>query len=85
MQTLWVGRQSQSAGMGGGTANRISVIDVGDVELSPVNPFVQAAARGAGAVDPLLGPYANLLDLYVDHRSGMGLELFPTTKAVDAP
>ena len=82
MQTLWAQRQSQSAGMSGGTVNRISVIDVGDVELSPVNPFVQAASRGPGAADPLLGPYTNVLDVYVDHRSGMGLEIFPTTSAV---
>jgi hypothetical protein len=85
MQTLWSQRQLQSAGMSGGTVNRISVIDVGDVEVSPVNPFVQAASRGPGAADPLLGPYANVLDVYVDHRSGMGLELFPTTSAVEAP
>jgi hypothetical protein len=86
MQTLWAQRQSQSAGMSGGTVNRISVIDVGDVELSPVNPFVQAASRGPGAADPLLGPYANVLDVYVDHRSGMGLEIFQTTRAVvEAP
>jgi hypothetical protein len=82
MQTLWGQRQMQSAGMSGGTINRISVIDVGDVELSPVNPFVQAASRGPGAADPLLGPYAQVLDVYVDHRSGMGLEIFPTTSAV---
>src|SRR5262245_27836206 len=85
MQTLWAGRQSQSAGMSGGTVNRISVIDVGDVELGPVNPFVEAASRGPGAADPLLGPYANVLDIYVDHRSGMGLEIFPTTSALNAP
>jgi hypothetical protein len=84
MQTLWAQRQAQSAGMSGGTVNRISVIDVGDVELSPVNPFVQAASRGPGAADPLLGPYANVLDVYVDHRSGLGLEILPTTSAVDA-
>jgi hypothetical protein len=82
MQVLWNSRQSQSAGMGGGTANRISVIDVGDVELSPGNPFVQSASRGPGAADPLLGPYAHVLDVFVDHRSGMGLEIFPTTSAV---
>jgi hypothetical protein len=86
MQTLWAQRQIQSAGMSGGTVNRISVIDVGDVELSPVNPFVQAASRGPGAADPLLGPYASVLDVFVDHRSGMGLEIFPTTSAVvEAP
>ena len=60
MQVLWNGRQSQSAGMGGGTVNRISVIDVGDVELSQVSPFVEGTLKGAGAIsDPLLGPYAH--------------------------
>jgi hypothetical protein len=83
MQTLWMGRQSQAAGMGVGGINRVSVIDVGDVEVGRANPFVESALRGAGAVaDPLLGPYANLLDLYTDHRTGMGLDIFPTTTAV---
>ena len=69
--------------MGVGGVNRVSVIDVGDVEVGRANPFVESTLRGAGAVaDPLLGPYANLLDLYTDHRSGMGLDIFPTTTAV---
>jgi hypothetical protein len=34
------------------------------------------------AVDPLLGPYAALLDLYIDHRSLIGGALRPVTEPV---
>jgi len=42
--------------------------------------------KAAGAIsDPLLGPYAAMLDLYSDPRSSMGLATFPTTTAVEPP
>lgn len=80
VQVMWNARQSQGSGLGGGTVSRIAVNDVGDVEISPGNTFVAAATRGPGAADPILGPFAALLDDYVDLRNAMGAESFPTTK-----
>jgi hypothetical protein len=83
MQTLWEGRGG-SAGGGGltGTVSEISVIDVGSVQMSAGNAFVNATMKGVGTTDPLLGPYLNMLDLYVDHRSLIGHALLPVTEPV---
>lgn len=86
MQTLWAGRGG-AAGSGGlsGTIESINVVDVGTVQLSQGNAFVQSANKGAGAADPLLGPYVSLLDLYVDHRNLLGWQGQPTTTPVEPP
>jgi hypothetical protein len=80
LQVQWSSRQSQTAGLGAGGLRRISAIDVGDVELGGNSAFVEGAMKGAGAVsDPLLGPFANLLDPYVDWRSLIGGAYASTT------
>jgi hypothetical protein len=84
VQVLWQSRQSQQAGLGSGNATRISAIDVGDVELSDANAFVLGAIKGAGATDPLLGPFASQLDTYIDWRSMLGGPL-PSTDALPPP
>lgn len=65
-----------------GTINTINVVDVGSVELGQGNPFVQSTLKGVRVEDPLLGPYANMLDIYIDHRSRIGSALFPVTEPV---
>lgn len=85
LSTLWSSRQSQSAGVGGGTISGINVMDVGSIEVDAGNAFVSAANRGAGAVDPMLGPYTALLETYVDWRAAIGSPLFPTTIDLSVP
>lgn len=87
MQTQWAARQAQAAGApAGGTISGINVIDVGSIEVTAgANSFVQAASKGAGAADPLLGPYLSMLDLYVDHRSLLGLATVPVTTPAPTP
>jgi len=81
---LWAARSQQQGGIGGGGISRINAVDVGDVEFSAANQFVDAAQRGTEAVnDPLLGPFATLLDPYVDWRSMIG-GVYPTTVPLDA-
>lgn len=84
MTMQWPARQNQAAGGVAGTPKLISVADVGQVDLEAGNLFIEsAAAKGtsAGGGDPLLGPYASLLDLYVDHRSRIGWAMQPVTSA----
>lgn len=86
IQPLWKAKQT-GGGAGGlaGAITGITVADVGQVELAEANLFVSSAARAAGgAGDPLLGPYANMLDLYIDHRVRIGNEGQPTTELVAA-
>lgn len=78
----WSTRQSAIAGGVAGTPTKLDIIDVGSVDLDPANLFVDSAA--AGGSDPLLGPYASMLDLYVDHRSLIGWALAPVTTPVAA-
>jgi hypothetical protein len=78
----WAARQSQQAGTGAGPGvTRISVQDVGEVDYANPNYFVDASTkRGSqGGVDPLLGPYAMVLDSYVDWRSMLGAAVYPST------
>jgi hypothetical protein len=81
---LWNSRQGQSSGTGGGTITGINAIDVGSIEIAPGNAFVNATLKGAGTNDPLLGPYVNMLDHYVDERVRIGHALMPTTRPAGA-
>lgn len=78
----WQAKQAGGAG-GAGTVNSINVVDVGTVELGQGTSFVQSTLKGVRVEDPLLGPYANMLDLYIDHRVRIGNAGQPTTTPVD--
>ena len=65
-----------------GSITGITVADVGSIEVSDANAFVSAASKAGGANDPLLGPYVNMLNIYIDHRSRIGWEGMPTTEAL---
>ena len=83
----WQARAAQSNGtaVGGFLPTRISAIDVGEVDLSlSPNVLVEQSAKRAGSVDPLLGPYATLLDEFVDYRSIMAATAQPTSAALPA-
>jgi hypothetical protein len=82
----WSARQAIQANGGGLLPTRISAIDVGDVEFSTApNAIVEATMKGVGTEDPLLGPYAMLLDPYVDYRSILSAGTLPTTAPLPAP
>lgn len=82
IQVMWNSRQAQAAGLPPGGLSVINLIDVGSVEVGTGgNTFEQAAMKGVGNDDPLLGPWVNILDHYVDHRSRIGSALFPTTRS----
>ena len=87
IQPLWATKKAGGAGAGlMGAISDITVADVGQVKLSEANLFVSSAAKaGGGTADPLLGPYVNMLDLYIDHRVRIGNEGQPTTEPVAAP
>jgi hypothetical protein len=85
MQVLWNGRQGQTAGgLGGGSISEVNVMDVGSVQFAATNPFVESASRTRASpmvgADPLLGPWAANLTDYIDWRSSLGVDCFPTTK-----
>lgn len=82
MNMLWPSRKSQVAGGIAGTPTKIDIMDVGSVDLDAGNLFVESAAKGGS--DPLLGPYASLLDSYVDHRSRIGWAMQAVTTEVIA-
>jgi hypothetical protein len=48
-----------------GTAKRVSIVDVGAVDLSTTNSYIDQAITKS--IDPLLGPWGITLDGYVDH------------------
>jgi gp6-like head-tail connector protein len=86
VQVAYAGKQSGGATGMPGTISAINVTDVGSVDVASGSPFVQAATKGTGAVDPILGPYTSVLDSYVDHRNlQIGSALFPVTEAVPEP
>jgi hypothetical protein len=81
----WTARQAAQGGVApdGFLPTRISATDVGEIELSPAaNFFVDQSGR-RGAADPLLGPFAMLLDPYVDWRTMLG-GAYPATTPVEA-
>jgi hypothetical protein len=83
LQPLWAAKQGGGVPGVSGAVTGITVQDVGAITLAEENLFVSSAAKsGHGAGDPLLGPYANMLDLYIDHRARIGNEGQPTTTAV---
>jgi hypothetical protein len=87
IQPLWKAKSTGGGTAGGlaGAITGITVADVGAVEIAEANLFVSSAAKsGGGSGDPLLGPYANMLDVYIDHRVRIGNEGQPTTDAVPA-
>lgn len=86
MSMLWPQRRSQASGGLGGTPKLINIADVGSVDLDTGgNLFIESAAAKPGVAggDPLLGPYASMLDGYVDHRSLIGWAMQPVTTAVE--
>jgi hypothetical protein len=82
VQAAWIAKSTGGALGVPGTVTGINVVDVGSVEMAQGNAFVQAATKGSGASDPLLGPYVNMLDLYIDHRSRIGHAMVPVTEPV---
>jgi hypothetical protein len=90
LQPLWGQKQAASAGLSGlgGTVTSVNVTDVGSVEVSAGNMYVDAAnrSRSPGGPDPMLGPWVNILDSYRDLRVQTGSPLIPvTTPAVVTP
>jgi hypothetical protein len=83
MEVQWNSRLAQESGLGGGNVNEVQVQDVGSFKMSSTNAFTTAANKGAGALDPMLGPYTAILDNYVDWRAMLGLATFPTTTSID--
>lgn len=77
---LWNTKKNALAGASGGAGGitGITVADVGSIDLAENNAFVTSAAQGS--TDPLLGPYAAMLNDYIDHRAGLGWEGMPTTE-----
>lgn len=85
MQPLWTAKKGGGVPGVSGNVTGINVQDVGSIELSEGNLFVTSAAKSSGGGgDPLLGPWANMLALYIDHRSRIGNEGQPTTEEVPA-
>ena len=83
IQPLWTAKKAGAAGGIQGTVSGINVMDVGSIEISDANSFVATASKASGgAGDPLLGPYANMLNIYIDHRARIGWEGMPTTEAL---
>jgi hypothetical protein len=80
----WTARQAAAGGVapGGLMPTRINATDVGEIELSSASNFFVDQAGRRDASDPLLGPYAMILDPYVDWRSITG-GAYPSTSAVD--
>jgi hypothetical protein len=81
----WTARQAAASGVapGGFLPTRINATDVGEIDLSPAaNFFVDQSGR-RGATDPLLGPFAMLLDEFVDWRTMLG-GAYPATTPVEA-
>jgi hypothetical protein len=80
----WNTRQAQASGLtlGGAIPRRIETADVGAMEVGTLAPnyFVERSTIG-GVDDPMLGPYARMLDPYVDYRSSFGAPT-PTTTVV---
>lgn len=75
---LWTARQAQASGAMG-IPTRIATPDAGEVEYSTTaNLFLDAATKRGNIADPLLGPYAMLLDTWVDWRSMIG-GAYPST------
>jgi hypothetical protein len=81
----WTARQAALGGVapGGLMPTRINATDVGEIELSSASNFFVDQAGRRGASDPLLGPYAMILDPYVDWRSIIG-GAYPSTSAVES-
>jgi hypothetical protein len=82
LEPLWSVRQAQQSGFGGpgGAVTRIAATDVGEVDFSyGLGGFALDASKKS-APDPLLGPWATMLDPYVDWRAFIGSENYPTTK-----
>lgn len=83
IQPLWAAKKGGAVPGVAGSVTGINVMDVGSVELAEASLFVSSAARSSGgAADPLLGPYANMLGLYIDHRVRIGNEGQQTTTHV---
>lgn len=75
---LWAARSAQAGGLPG-VPLRIATTDVGEIEFSAApNLFVDATTKRGNVADPLLGPYAMLLDTWVDWRSMIG-GAYPST------
>ncbi|HKV17357.1 MAG TPA: phage head-tail connector protein [Reyranella sp.] len=86
LQPLWAAKKAGGVPGVSGALTGISVQDVGSIELAEGNLFVSTAAKaGGGSGDPLLGPYANMLELYIDHRVRIGNAGQPTTVEVPPP
>jgi hypothetical protein len=87
LEIQWSARQAKQSGsaVGGYLPTRISAIDVGEVELTLApNPIVEATMKGVGTSDPLLGPYTEALDPFVDYR-GMATGPLPTSEPLPPP
>jgi len=83
---MWGQRSGQQAGGAGGGVKSINVVDVGTVELGTEgNAFVASTMKGVRIEDPLLGPWAYLLQEYIDYRVQIGSPLIPTTVYVPPP
>jgi hypothetical protein len=62
-----------SEALGGGNISKLTVFDVGSVELASPGGFYEADVKDAGAGGPILGPWAAQLDYYRDYGRGIGL------------
>jgi hypothetical protein len=74
----WQQRANAAAGLTG--AGSVSIQDVGDIDFSSGlsgTAFERAASDKVS--DPLLGPYAGILDHYIDYRGKFNNVLWPLT------
>lgn len=81
---------STEQGRGDALSNvdKLTVFDVGSVEFGSVGGgFYEAEAKvpAGGAWNPILGPWAALLDPYRDYSRGIGLPAMRESKFIGAP
>jgi len=85
LQAMWVSRANSQSGVstGGIMPSQIDITDVGSIVMGAGNMsgFVGPMASGQSAdySDPLLGPYAYVLDHYRDLRAEIGSIIMPIT------
>jgi hypothetical protein len=85
----WQQRQTSQSGLtaGGFNASRISITDVGQVDLDPSPNWLADQSSRAGKVpDPLVGIYGSVLDTYTDYRTLIGgPSSYAATTKIPAP
>lgn len=80
MRPLWAERSAATSGTLAGV-NSISINDVGSVDLTTSTAYSDVAAKSGG--DPMLGPYAYVLDSYIDWRARMGGQPGVTSELIE--